>query len=98
RGYTMTSKSVFIASFLCVAGAVLGVPPASQPDTGNWRSASTNDLKAAAERADVRAMIEMGLRSETGRGGVKKDVDEGLKWIRRAADTGDADAQTLAGL
>lgn len=37
----------------------------------------------------------LGLCYASGIGGVKKDIDEAMKWVKKAAKQGNADAQDL---
>ena len=71
---------------------------AAQPSTGQWKSAPLAAVQTAAKGGDAKAALELGLRYDLGRGGAGKDQDEAIKWLRKAADAGDTDAQVIAGM
>ena len=48
--------------------------------------------RMAAEQGDMQAQHSLGKMYELGHG-VPKDMTEATKWIRKAADQGDADAK-----
>src|ERR1017187_7765960 len=55
------------------------------------------DTRAKAEKGDVESQLEMGAAFELGIPGAAKNDAEALKWYRKAAEQGDAAAQsTLA--
>ena len=54
-------------------------------------------LRVLAERGDVDAQSELGVRYEAGRDGVDRDYGEAVSWYRRAAEQGHAAAQAYLG-
>jgi uncharacterized protein len=67
----------------------LGLMP---PDLGLGRH------MAAAEAGNSYSMVVVGGGYFDGRPGLKKDVDEGLRWFRRATETGDPRAWLYLGM
>lgn len=62
-----------------------------------WKPGSLLSLlKWAADRGDVDAQINLGLKYHTGER-VPQDYAEAVRWIRKAADQGDARGQALLG-
>lgn len=59
---------------------------------------ATKELIAKAEKGDVRAQIELYDLFATGLGGLLEDAKRGSVWLRKAAETGNAEAQTKLGL
>ncbi len=56
-------------------------------------AADVNTLIQRAERGDVRAQVELGMRYHEGKD-VRKDFKEAAKWWKRAADKNDPSAQS----
>ena len=54
------------------------------------------ELRGRAEKGEVSAQYFLGLIYANGRG-VAKDEVEAVKWYRKAAEQGDADAQGILG-
>ncbi len=50
-------------------------------------------LRKKAEAGDVDAQVELGNKYALGVGGVSRNIPEAAKWIRMAAEKGNADAQ-----
>jgi len=76
--------------FLFVAGLLIAAPEAGA-------QSSIDDLRAAAEKGDVEAQLELGFIYEEGRG-VRQDHAAAVKWYRKAAEQGLAKAQFKLGL
>jgi TPR repeat protein len=55
------------------------------------------EVRAKAEAGDQTASYELGLRYDTGRGGVARDPTQAAAWYRRAAEGGLAAAQNSLG-
>lgn len=78
------------------------VPKSSQADVASvsksqmWTEADEKKLLAKAQRGDVDAQSWLGTFYEQGWFG-KADIQEALKWLRRAAKRGNADAQNELG-
>ena len=49
--------------------------------------------RKAAEQGNAAAQYNLGVRYETGRGGLPKDEAKAVEWYRKAAEQGDADAR-----
>ena len=58
--------------------------------------AAAKSFREAAEKGNTDAMIMYGVCLGEGRG-VEKDMAESYRWVRKAADAGDANAQALYG-
>lgn len=58
--------------------------------------AATNPTRIAAEKGEVTAQLKLGAMYDSGRE-VRQNKAEALKWLHRAADSGDAFAQYVLG-
>ncbi len=56
------------------------------------------NLRFKAEQGNIEAQISFGLYYRTGLFGVPQDYKEALKWYRKAAEQGDAKAQSVLGV
>jgi uncharacterized protein len=81
----------FLMFSLC-AGVTLN---AQQPDA-NRKEFEANREKALA--GDAKAQSAVGIAYFNGKGVVKTDLAEAIKWFRKAADQGDLDGQFMLGL
>ena len=76
-----------------VVGAVFQLP-AQQSEADRKLLAQ---LRAVAERGDAQSQFELGCAFFSGSLGVAKDEAEAVKWFRKAAEQGSADAQCNLG-
>ena len=72
--------------FLCVLGLAAVLGGCGEPT-----------LQERAEQGDAEAQYNLGVSYAEG-DGVVKDLEEAIKWWRKAADQGNADAQTNLGI
>jgi TPR repeat protein len=56
------------------------------------------DIRAKAEKGDAQSQKLLGSAFCFGRPGLAKDEAEGVKWLRKAAEQNDTDAQSLLAL
>ena len=88
--------SLFTAGVLCLL-AVLILTLASAPCAAG-SDIDIAELKAMAEQGDRRGPVQpRALRTDSGMG-CPKDYAEAVKWYRKAAEQGDAEAQFNLGL
>ncbi len=71
--------------------------PSQQSTESEMRSLSLSELQTKAESGDPAAQIELGSRYEWGIKGVVENGVEAVKWYRRAAELGNAEAQWRLG-
>jgi len=100
RPIVMTKATLAIAVALCLgvstpaltqnAGVLDTIKRMDELQTG------IGEMKAAAERGDVKAQTNLGLLYATGQG-VAQDDAEAATWFRKAADQGNAEAQANLG-
>ena len=57
-----------------------------------------NQTKECAEKGNIRAQKDLGIAYASGRFGIAQDLDEALKWEKKAALQGDPEAQYDVGL
>ena len=75
---------MLLGLFLCL--------PVTGADKAKPLPKDLKSLTALAEKGDARAQRELGRAYFYGRG-VSKDIIEGVKWYRRAAEQGNAPSQ-----
>ena len=61
-------------------------------------SLTLEDIKKLAEDGNADAQFEMGIRYNTGRGGLPQDYDKCAYWFEKAAKQGDAMSQFFYGV
>ena len=85
-------------SVLLSATAKAQLPPlATQTNTLAANSpANVEEIRAKAEKGDAAAQFVLGLKYTIG-DGVTKDYAEAVKWFRKGAEQGHADAQNMLG-
>lgn len=93
----MRPRSVYViaASFLILA-ATTGPSASTKPDPWNLTDlqneakamspSSIPTLRTRASGGDARSQFLLGLAYENGYGGISKDLDEALRWFKRAAE------------
>src|SRR5262249_37281356 len=81
---------------------VLAVAPANaQPLQPFWQiypKDTVEDLRPLAEKGDSGAQFQLGTKYLMGRWPVKKDISEGLHWLRASAEQGFTKAQLHLGM
>src|SRR5438874_7418081 len=58
---------------------------------------ATEWYRKAAEKGHVRAMYDLGILSQDGRGGLAKNDAEAARWVRKAADQSEPAAMNSLG-
>jgi TPR repeat protein len=89
----MTANRVKWFLLLSVIGAGFQ-SPAQQSEADRKLLA---DIRATAESGDAQSQLQLGHAFRFGRLGVAKDGEEAVKWYRKAAEKGDAGAQSNLG-
>ena len=79
--------------FILLGGAVFQLP-AQQSEADRKLLA---DIRAKAEKGEARSQYEFGLAFSKGSLGVARDYTEAVKWLRKAAEQGLAEAQNGLG-
>lgn len=78
----------------CCAALLLALSPAAQADW--FVSAETKALITQAEGGDAQAQLRVGAAYDRGQG-APRDADAAIKWYRKAAEQGLAEAQNSLG-
>lgn len=97
KGFAM-SRFVLIISL--AFGLFLGVvsPAAYAAEKQEYKTLPLPELTEKAEAGDVQAQLSLGISYLSRRGGIAQDFPQGVNWVRKAAEQGNADAQELLGI
>jgi len=91
----MGVRTLFVLCATLVAGALI-IPRALQKPYAQAELRMFRTAKAAAERGNLQAQYDLALCYGGGRG-VAKDEAEAMKWIRKAAGSGEPRSQDVLG-
>lgn len=88
----MTRRIRFFWTCLILASAVLPAAKAQFPDFDNLEQG----LRSQAQAGDAEAQFQLGIRLAIGEG-LRKNAQEGAKWLEKAANGGHAKAMHVLG-
>ncbi len=87
---------LYMKWFPLVLALILPAGLASAQSASPQQALQEKQLRAFAERGDTDAQLELGLRFLTGEG-LRKDEEEGVRWLEKAAEAGHLRAQYVYG-